>query len=122
MDKTREEIDLMDEGGVLDDERVGLHHWLASTNLAVVDATKRDNWGTGSLGTEARERLGVTTFVECRDREKFGRGDHTLTTPAVETNLEHTYSIPYESIGGNDTKCTTLPPWPNPTRTVQLLT
>jgi len=72
-----EEIDLVEQGDVLDDDGVGLHHRLAGSDRTAVDAAERHDWGAHALGAEARERLGVVTLDECGDREDLA----AVTTP-----------------------------------------
>jgi hypothetical protein len=90
----------MDQRHVLDDQRVGFHHWLAGANRRVVEATIRDDRSTGSLGAKTRERLGVATLREGRDGEQLGGGDDPLAAPTVYANLEHV--APIVALGGAD--------------------
>src|SRR5512138_3531960 len=82
-----EDIDLVQEGRVLNDDRVGLHYRLAQPDLLVVDAAERHDWGAGALRAEARECLRILAFAERRDREHLGRGHHALTAAAVDPDL-----------------------------------
>ena len=63
-----ENVDLIEQGGVLDDHGIREHHWLPDPDLAVSDTTKGHDRGTSALRAEARECLGVTAFIERRDR------------------------------------------------------
>jgi hypothetical protein len=73
----------------LDDDGVGLHDGLVRTNLAVVETTERDDRGAGALRPETGKCLGVSPFIEGRDRENFGRRDDSLTASAMNTGLKH---------------------------------
>jgi hypothetical protein len=57
----------MNQGDILDDDGVGFHDWFVSSDFAVVDTTKRNHGGSGSLGSETREGLSVTPLVKGRD-------------------------------------------------------
>ena len=51
------DVDLVKQGGVLDDQRVGGEDGLAQPDRAVVDATEGDHRRAGPLRAEAREGL-----------------------------------------------------------------
>jgi len=72
-----EEIDLVEQGDVLDDDGVGLHHRLAGSDRTAVDAAERHDWGAHALGAEARERLGVVTSTNAATE----RISAAVTTP-----------------------------------------
>ncbi len=84
-----EEINLMDQRDILDNERVGCHDRLAGADWQVIDATERDHWRAHPFGSEARERLRVTTLGKCRHGQHLGCGHDALATAAVETDLKH---------------------------------
>ena len=79
----------MDEGHVLDDHRVGLHHRLARADGHIVNATVRDDRRAGSLGSKTRKSLCVTPFGESSDGKDLCGGDHPLATSAMNSYLEH---------------------------------
>jgi hypothetical protein len=84
-----EDIDLMQQGRVLDDDGVGRHDRLAQADLLVGDAAEGHHRGAGALGTETGKGLRVTAFLESRDRQHFRRRHHSLTATAMYAYLEH---------------------------------
>ena len=91
--ETTEEIDLMDEGGILDDHRVRLGDRLTDANRAVVDAAERDDGRTGAFGAERRERLGLPSFEKRRDREQLCCRDDALAATPMNAHLEHAATV-----------------------------
>ncbi len=84
-----EDVHLMEQRGVLDDQRVGLHYGLARADLAVVDATEGDNRGAHPLRAEAGKRLRVAALVESGQGQHLrGRYD-PLATATMDAHLEH---------------------------------
>ena len=58
-------------------------------------SSMRQNAITGrahALGAEARERLRVTAFEECGDRQHLGARNHALAASAVYANLDHEFA------------------------------
>ena len=75
----------MEEGRVLDDERVGLQDRLAEADRLVIESGIRDNRGPGPLGTEAGECLGEFSVVEGGNAEEFCRGYDALAAAAMNS-------------------------------------
>src|SRR5919198_659757 len=84
-----EDVDLVQQGGVLHDQRVGLRDRLAGADRTVVDAAERDHRRAGALGAEARERLRVAALQEGCGRQQLGGGDDPLPATAVDADLKH---------------------------------
>ena len=84
-----EQIHLVQQRRVLDDQRVGLQHRLAQTNLLVVDAAERHHRRAHAFRTEAGKRLRVTPLEKCGDRKHLGAGDDALSATAMNSYLEH---------------------------------
>ena len=84
-----EHVHLVQQRGVLDDQRVGLHHGLARADLVIVDAAERDHRRAHALGAEARERLRVAALVERGQREHLGGRHHALAAATMDAHLEH---------------------------------
>ena len=78
----------MQQGRVLDDQRVRLGDRFAGPDRRVAEAAEGDDGGAGALRAEARERLGVAALVEGGDREQLGGGDHSLAAAAMDAHLE----------------------------------
>lgn len=85
-------INLVQQRGVLNDERVGLHDRLAQPDLLVVDTAIRHHRRAGALGTETGEGLRMPAFVKCSNRQQLRRRHHTLAAAAMHANLEHASS------------------------------
>src|SRR4051794_15164712 len=88
-----EEVDLVQQRGVLHDQRVGLHDRLAHPDRLLVDAAEGDDRRARPLRAEARERLSVALLEERRERRELGRRDDALATAAVDTDCEHVTSL-----------------------------
>jgi len=82
----------MQQGRVLDDQRVRLHDRLTQTDFLVRDATECHNRRPGPFGTETGKCLRVTPFFEGSDRQHLCRGHHALAASAMNTYLEHVFS------------------------------
>jgi hypothetical protein len=88
-----EDVDLVQQGRVLHHEGVGSHDGLPDADLLVGDATERDDRGSGALGTETGEGLGMATFIECGNGQQLGGSDHALSASAVDADLEHALNV-----------------------------
>src|SRR5271165_2225420 len=84
-----EHVDLVQQRGVLDDQRIRLGDRLARADLVVVDATEGHDGGASALRAEAGKRLRVAALMEGRERQQLGRGDDALAAAAVDAYLEH---------------------------------
>ena len=89
-----EHVDLVQQGRVLDDQRVGRGDRLAEADLAVVDPAEGHDRRAGALGPEARERLGVPALEEGGHREQLGGGDDALAAATVDPHGEHAQQRP----------------------------
>ena len=83
------EVDLVQQGRVLDDQRVGLGDRFPGADRWVGEATEGDQGCAGPLGAEAGEGLGVAALVEAGDREQLGGRNHPLAATAMDSRLEH---------------------------------
>jgi hypothetical protein len=86
--KPREDFDLMQERGVLDDQRVRREHGLAQPDRPVAQAAERNDRRASALGAETREGLRVPALAKGRNREHLGGRDDALATAAVNSDLE----------------------------------
>ena len=84
-----EQVDLMEQGRILDDERVGLDDRLTQANRLVGEAAERDDRRAGPLRPEHGEGLRVPVLEERGDRQQLGGGDDALTAAPVNSHLEH---------------------------------
>jgi hypothetical protein len=84
-----EEAGLVQQRGVLDEQRVRFHDRLAGADRLVVDPAERHHRSAHPLRAEARERLRVPVLAERGRREQLGGGDDALAAAAVESHLEH---------------------------------
>ena len=84
-----EDVHLVQQGGVLDDQRVGLEDRLPQADRVRVDPAERHHRGARALGAEARERLRVAALAEGGDGQQLGCGDDALATAPVNSDLEH---------------------------------
>ena len=84
-----EQIDLVEQGRVLDDHRVGRDDRLAIADLFVSDPAEGDDRRARALGAEAREGLRVPSFPERRDRQQLRGRDHALAAAPVNPDLKH---------------------------------
>ena len=83
------EIDLVQQGRVLNDQRVGLGDRFAAADRSIGEAAEGDDRRPGPLRSEAWEGLGVAALVEGGDREQLGGRDHPLASTAMDPHLEH---------------------------------
>jgi len=83
----------MEQGRVLDDQRVGLGDRLTRADLAVVDAAERHHRRAGPLRPEARESLRVPAFQEGGDGQQLRARDNSLAAAAVQPPATHTIAI-----------------------------
>ncbi len=83
-----EQLHLVEQGRVLDDQRVRFGNRFTGADRLVVDPAEGDHRGASPFGTEGGESLRVAAFVERGHGQKFCGGDHTLTAPAVNAYLE----------------------------------
>src|SRR6185369_5193800 len=83
------DIHLVQQGRILDDDRVRREDGLAQANGFVVEPAKRDDGRAGALRTEARKRLRVPSLAKSGDRQQLGRGYDALASSAVKTYLVH---------------------------------
>ena len=79
----------MQQGRVLNDQRVGLGDRLPNPDRPLVDAAEGDHRRPGALGAEGWKGLRVAALDERRNRKQFGGRDHALTASAVYAHLEH---------------------------------
>ena len=79
----------MQQGGVLDDQRVRLLNRFAQADFLVVQAAERDHRRAHAFRPETRKGLGVLALDEGRDRHQLGGGDNALPASAVNSYLEH---------------------------------
>ena len=84
-----EHVDLVQQRGVLDDQRVGLHDGLAQPDFLVVEPAERHHRCAGSFRAEAREGLRVPATQKCRDRQHLRACDHPLSPASVNAYLKH---------------------------------
>src|SRR5881394_2212021 len=61
-----EDVDLVQQGRVLDDQHVGRQDRLAQADLVIVDAAESHHRRAGALGAEARKRLRMAALLEGR--------------------------------------------------------
>ncbi len=87
--KSLEQIDLMQQGRVLDDQGIRLHYGLAQPYFLVIDAAEGHDRGSHALGPKTRKSLRMPALEKGRDRKHLGRTDDALAAPAVYTCLEH---------------------------------
>ena len=83
-----ENIDLMQQGRVLDDQHIRCEYRFAQSDLAAINAAESDYRGTGALRTETGKCHCMTALLECGNRQHLGRCHYTLTTPAVKPHLK----------------------------------
>ena len=65
--ETLKDVNLVEQGRVLDDDGVRRHDGLTQTDLLGIDTTEGDDWGARALRTEAGEGLGVLAFEKGGD-------------------------------------------------------
>ena len=95
-----EEVDLVDQGGVDHDQAIRRHHRLTRPYLALVETAIGDHGGAHPLGPKTGKRLGKPVVFERGERQEFGGGHRSLSTPTVEAHCEHASSVPRPSPGG----------------------
>jgi hypothetical protein len=88
-----EDIDLVQQGRILDDQCIGFHDRFAQPDFLVGDTAERDDRGSSTLGTETREGLGVAAFLKRSNRQHLGSRNHALAAATVYSDLEHVSSI-----------------------------
>ena len=90
----------MEEGRVLDDQRVRLADRLANADLTVVDPAVGDDRSAGALRSEGGERLGEASLLEGGNRQKLGRRDDALAATPVDADLEHATILAFPGDAG----------------------
>ena len=84
-----EQVHLVEQSGVLDDQRVRCHHRLAQPDFLLINSAERHHRRAHTFRAEAGEGLGVLAFEEGGDRQYLGARNHALAAPAVYAHLEH---------------------------------
>src|SRR4029079_4013588 len=100
-----EEVDLVEQRGVLHDQRVGLDDRLVRADPLVGDAAERRHRRAGSLRPERGERERILAFGEGRDGEQLGRRDDSLPAATVDTYLEYAVIVVPAPTGAHQRAC-----------------
>ena len=86
-------VERLEQGRVLNDQRVGRLDRLAQPDLLVRDAAEGDDRRARALGAEARKGLRVLALEKCGDRQHLRRCDDALAAAAVNSHFEHGRSL-----------------------------
>jgi hypothetical protein len=89
LSETAEDIDLVQQGRVLNDDGVRLHDRFAQANLTVIHAAKSHHRRTGALRAKTGKSLGMAPPQKRSDGHHLCSRDDPLAAAPVNANLKH---------------------------------
>lgn len=87
-----QEINLVEQGGVLNDKCIRNLHWFAGADWVVINPAVGNDGCAHPFRAEAWEGLRKMTACESGYRHQFGGRDDALTSAAMDSGLKHAAS------------------------------